>query len=144
MRIYLRAQLLCSSAQECWKRQRCGPVAQRSPTCLRMAKGLRGSLLSILALSSAGWWPTVCPCFGQGHLRVGCISVLLRNSLKPLNLVVKFQLLPVPAQEWVTGDPVALTGNRPLWSLLWPGKQLGKPARVLNLTWVPQEQQERM
>lgn len=72
--------------------------------CLRMAKGLWGPLLSIVALSMAGWWPTVCSCFDQGQLGVGFISVLLRNSLKPLSQVVKFQLLPVPAQEWVTGD----------------------------------------
>lgn len=72
--------------------------------CLRMAKGLWGPLPSLVALSIVCQFPTVCPCFDQGHCGVGCISVFLRHSLKPLNLVVKFQLLPVPGQEGTTGD----------------------------------------
>lgn len=56
-RIYLRAQLLRFSAQECWEHQCCGLMAWRAPMCLRMAKGPWGPLPSIVALSTVAWSP---------------------------------------------------------------------------------------
>lgn len=83
-------------------------MAQRGPMCLRMAKGLWGPLPSLVALSIVCQFPTVHSCLIRANVEWGGVGYtsgfFFRNSSKPLNLVVKFQLLPVPGQEWMTGD----------------------------------------